>query len=157
MNKNALGRYDLKACQNNEVVVRYLNPADINIVAGYKIEVFAQGLDSPVSMLFTESGDMIIAEAGIITENPRILRLVNETFEVIADGFNVPLTGINDHDGVLYVSHKGSISIIEPNGTRRNIIVGLPSDGDYYNNRVVIGPDDKMYFGQGTATNSGVV
>ncbi|MGJ7911482.1 PQQ-dependent sugar dehydrogenase [Neobacillus sp. LXY-1] len=33
----------------------------------------------------------------------------------------------------------------------------MPSYGDHHNNRVVFGQDGKMYFGQGTATNTGVV
>lgn len=36
----------------------------INISPGYRIEVFAQGLDSPISMFFTEKGDMVVAESG---------------------------------------------------------------------------------------------
>lgn len=34
---------------------------------------------------------------------------------------------------------------------------GLPSDGDHHNNKLTIGLDCLIYFGQGTATNSGVV
>ncbi len=47
--------------------------------------------------------------------------------------------------------------MIQPDGTKEDIIEGLPSNGDHHNNRVVFGPDGKLYFGQGTATNSGVV
>ncbi|SHO49092.1 hypothetical protein [Anaerocolumna xylanovorans] len=143
--------------QNNESIQRILNPSDISISSEYSIEVFAQGLDSPSSMIFTNEGDMLVAESGYTSGNPRVLRLVNGRFEVIADRFNVPLTGINYFNGVIYVSHRGFISVVEQNGTRRNIITGLPSNGDYYNSRVVVGPDNKLYFGQGTATNSGVV
>jgi glucose/arabinose dehydrogenase len=39
----------------------------------------------------------------------------------------------------------------------KNIIVGLPSTGDHYNNQIAFGSDGRLYFGQGTATNSGVV
>ena len=34
---------------------------------------------------------------------------------------------------------------------------GLPSDGDHQNNQIVLGPDGRIYFGQGTVTNSAVV
>ena len=148
----------LNVCdQNAETSERYLNPSDINIAPGYKIEVFAEGLDSPISMLFTDEGDMIIAESGLTSGNPKVLKLVNGQFEVIAENFNVPITGINYLEGSIYVSNRGFVSIIYPNGNRQNIITGLPSNGDYYNNRVVFGPDHKLYLGQGTATNSGVV
>ncbi|MHB8128252.1 MAG: PQQ-dependent sugar dehydrogenase [Mobilitalea sp.] len=143
--------------QNNQEIVRYVNPSDIQIADEYKVEVFAERLDSPISMLFTEDGYMIIAESGLTSGNPRILLLVEDHFEVIADQFNIPITGINYYNGVIYVSHKGFITVVNLDGSRINIIAGLPSNGDYYNNRVVFGSDDKIYFGQGTATNSGVV
>jgi len=159
MYQKANGRLKLKACnQNNEEAVRYLNPSDIQISGEYTIEVFAQNLDSPVSMLFTETGDMIVAESGLTTGNPRVLQLINGRFEVIADGaFNSPITGINYLNSNIYVSHRGVVSIVKPDGTKQNIIAGLPSNGDYCNSGVEIGPDNKIYFGQGTATNSGVV
>ena len=147
----------IEGTQKSEATQRNINPSDISLPPGYNIEVFAQGLDLPVSMFFTENGDLIFAELGYTTGNPRILRLSEGRFDVVAENFNVPITGINYYDGVIYVSHSGFISVVELDGTRRNIILGLPSNGDYNNNRVVIGPDEKMYFGQGTATNSGVV
>jgi len=136
---------------------RYLNPNDIYLSPGYSIEVFAEGLNSPSSILFTKDGDLLIADSGYITNNPTVSRLVNGHFEVIADSFNVPLTGINYLDGDIYVSHRGVVTIIKKDGTRQDIIMGLPSNGNFSNSRVAFGPDGKMYFGQGTATNSGVV
>lgn len=76
---------------------------------------------------------------------------------MIADGFNPPLTGINYLDANIYVSHRGKITAIKPDGSKIDIISGLPSFGDHHNNQVVFGIDGKMYFGQGTATNSGIV
>ena len=95
--------YKIKASENAIKTVRNVNPSDIYVVNGYKIEVFAQGLDSPISMLFTEVGEIIVAESGYTTGNPRVLKLVNGNFEVIADGFNVPLTGINYRGGVIRI------------------------------------------------------
>lgn len=67
MNQKTDGILNLKACiQNIEETVRYLNPSDINISDEYTIEVFAERLDSPISMLFTEDGDMIIVEVNAI-------------------------------------------------------------------------------------------
>jgi glucose/arabinose dehydrogenase len=79
--------------------------------------------------------------------------LTSSGYKVIADGFKPPLTGINEFDG----SHRGAITVIKPDGQKENILTGLPSWGDHHNNRVVFGPDGKMYFGQGKATNSGIV
>ena len=136
---------------------REVDPNRISVPVGYQIEVFAQGLNTPIGMVFTEEGDMLIADSGITTMNPQVIRISNGSMEVIADGFNVPLTGINYRSGYIYVSHKGVVTVINPDGTRQDIISGLPSYGDFSNNRVEFSNDEKIYFGQGTATNSGVV
>jgi glucose/arabinose dehydrogenase len=57
----------------------------------------------------------------------------------------------------MFVSHKGKISAIDNNGTVTDLVTGLPSHGDHFNNQMTVGPDGKIYFGQGSATNSGVV
>ncbi len=137
---------------------RYLNPADINIETGYRIEVFAYGLNTPVNMLFTDNGTLLVAESGLESGNPRILSYVNNNFEVVAEDFRSPITGMNYLDGILYVSHRGYIIRITQDGVKQTLITGLPSNGDYYNGRVVFSPDRRrLYFGQGTATNSAVV
>lgn len=152
------GNEELISCNLNEGnTKRYVNPSDINIVAGYNIEVFAQDIDSPISMIFTEDGDMLVAESGLTSLKPRVLKLVNDHFEVLVENFEVPITGINYKNGILYVSHKSFVSRIFKDGTRQNIIAGLPSNGDFKNSTVAFGPDQKLYFGQGTTTNSGVV
>lgn len=148
-------------CQENVQRIqprkRKLNPNDISLPRGYKIEVFCQNLTTPINMVFTEDGQMLIADSGVADGNGKVLKLTAKGFKVIADGFNPPLTGINVYKKNIYVSHRRFVTIILPDGTKKNIIDGLPSNGDHHNNRVVFGPDGKMYFGQGTATNTGVV
>src|SRR5699024_1811025 len=124
---------------------------------GYKIDVFASGLTTPINIDFTEEGTMLVADAGITDGNGKVYQWKNGAFELIADGFNPPLTGITAHEGKIYVAHRRFITVIEADGTKRDIVDRLPSNGDHHNNRVVFGPDGKMYFGQGTATNTGVV
>jgi len=136
---------------------RFLDPNDIIIPPAYKIEAFAHGLDTPIGIAFTEDGDILIADDGILTGNPKVLLLSKGNFKLIADGFNVPITGINYRNKVVYVSHRGVITTVKMDGTKQDIISGLPSNGDYCNNKVDFDVDGKMYFGQGTATNSGVV
>jgi len=137
--------------------IRYINPLDINIPSGHSIENFVQGLDSPIGMVFTEEGDLYIACSCMASGNAMVIRLSDGRFDVIAENFQVPLTGINYLDGDLYVSHKGYITVIHSNGTRIDIIAGLPCNGDFGTSNVAFGPDGKIYFGQGTVTNSGVV
>lgn len=136
---------------------RKLDPSDILVPPGYVINVFATGLTTPINVTFTSHGELLVADSGITDGNGKVLKLTNQGFTVLADGFNPPLTGITEYQGIIYVTHRGYITIIQPDGTKKDIIGGLPSYGDHHNNRVVFGPDGKMYFGQGTATNSGVV
>jgi len=141
----------------SNAIRRYLNPLDIYLLPGYTIEVFAQGLNAPVSMVFDENDDIIVGESGELDGNARVMRLTEDGYEVVAEGFNVPLTGVNILNKDIYVSHSGVVTVIKADGTRRNILTGLPSMGDNKNSQVVFGSDGKMYFGQGSATNSGVV
>jgi glucose/arabinose dehydrogenase len=56
----------------------------------------------------------------------------------------------------------GTISIVrDENGdgfheSRDDIVTGLPSDGENGNQQPAIGPDGRIYFGQGARTNAGV-
>ena len=136
---------------------RYINPEDITVERGYSIEVFAEGLDAPNCILFTDNGEMLITNSGYTSGSPSVMILRNGVFETIADQFNFPLLGITDYNGLIYVSHKGLISTLTFDGVRNDIIMGLPSYGDYSNCRVDFDYEGRMYFGLGTATNSGVV
>lgn len=149
--------YNRRDTRQKEYKTRKLNPNDISLPPGYKIEVFYRELTTPISIVFTEDGDMLLADSGVADGNGKVLKLTDRGFMVIADGFNPPLTGINVYEGNIYVSHRRFVTVIQPDGTVKDIIDGLPSNGDHHNNRVVFGQDGKMYFGQGTATNTAVV
>jgi hypothetical protein len=108
---------------------------------------------------------MYIAEAGFVYGGlqpiPRILKVDNETGKVsvlVDRKLNGPITDIEFYDGKLYVSHRGIISTVDRHtGLVKDIIIGLPSTGDHHNNQIAIGTDNRIYFGQGEATNSGIV
>jgi glucose/arabinose dehydrogenase len=151
-------RYNkLKAYTHTIDSARNVNPMDIRIAPGYKIEIYATGLDSPVGLVFSDDGTLYIADSGIASGYPKVLRMSEGRIETIADNFIEPITGISYMEGNIYVSHKGHISVLRSNGTRQEIISGLPSNGDYGVSNVAFGPDGKIYFGIGTITNSGVV
>jgi len=46
---------------------------------------------------------------------------------------------------------------VSMDGRSTVLVDGLPTGGDHYTGEIAFGPDGKMYFGIGTATNSGVV
>jgi glucose/arabinose dehydrogenase len=141
---------------------------------GYRLERVLGGLTFPTSVTFDDQGRIYVVDGGFAygpTYTPaRILRLpaqwqpstggaeATEVAEVVCDaGLGGPVTGIAFHDGRLYVAHRGRVSIVAADGTLRDVLSGLPSQGDYQNNKLTFGPDGLLYFGQGTATNSGVV
>ncbi len=140
-----------------ESIKRITNPNDIQVPPGYKIEVFQEGLTTPINMEFTDQWEILIGDAGIVSGSGKVLKLTDSGPQVIAEGFRPPLTGITYFKGNIYVAHRSMITIIQSDGSKKDILTGLPSFGDHHNNRVIFGPDGKMYFGQGTATNSGVV
>jgi glucose/arabinose dehydrogenase len=142
------------------------NPKDILLPAGYVAEVVATGFNAPVHCTFDEQGFCYVSEAGHkIDSRPRILKVDPATghyetvFELPEDRWirTGALTGACWHDGYLYVTNTDALFRIGANGTIEDVVTGLPGLGDHQTNYPVAGPDGKIYFGQGSATNAGVV
>lgn len=142
------------------------NPRDILLPEGYAAEVVATGFNTPVHCTFDDRGFCYVVEGGHKVEaKPRILKVdvatgANETF------FDLPaerwrktgaMTGACWHQGSLYLANTDTISRIGPDGRIEDIVTGLPGLGDHQTNYPVAGPDGKLYWGQGSATNTGVV
>lgn len=136
---------------------RIANAQDIELPTGYVAEVVYAGINVPTAMVFAEDGTVYITDAGLTDGNGKILVWSGETWHVIADGFTPPLLGVTYDHGRFYIAHRGKVTVMKRNGARKNIVTGLPSLGDHYNNPIAIDRNGKLYFGQGTATNSGVV
>lgn len=139
------------------------DPAAAWVPEGYRAEVALANLMYPTSVAFDDAGGLFIAEGGYMPGDnvrpPRILQYAEgstEGREVASAGLVAPVTDLLWHHGRLYVSHKGKISVLE-DGALRDLVTDLPSLGDHSNNALCVGPDGRLYFGQGTATNSGVV
>ncbi len=154
---------------DRQYLARRLDPRQIAVPAGYRVEALASGLNAPSALEVTSDGTVYIGEsgyggayaatAGVEGATPgRILRLNRDgTFTVVAGNFLPPLDGfVHDAKGNLYVSHGGVVTAITPQG-RRDIVTGLPSLGDHKNNSITVGPDGLLYLAQGTVTNSGIV
>jgi glucose/arabinose dehydrogenase len=144
-----------------------------NLTAGYTIKPIVWNLTAPDTVTFDNKGNMYIGEAGYysyftnpltnVPQLPKILKVdPSGNVSVFVDTqLNSPIVDITFHDGLLYVSHRDKISTVDitnANATVKDIIVGLPNNGDHLNNQIAFSPDGKrLFFGTGTSTNSGVV
>lgn len=145
---------------------REVDPADVALPAGYRIEVVATGLEMPTGVAFDDRGRVYVTEAGYsygdVVLTPRIVRIDPDGARtVVAEGTNPPWNGLTFHDGAFFVAgghlDPGRILRVELDGTITTLVEGLPSLGDHHTNGPVVGPDGWVYFGQGTATNAAVV
>src|SRR6185312_421800 len=153
--------------QTNYAGQRPVNPADVWLPKGYKIEMVAQGLNYPTGVSFDNQGRVYVTESGYsygeVWDEPRLVRIdAPDAVSVVARGSNGPWNGVTFHDGYFYVAEGGEalggrILKISPDGNIKILVDNLPSLGDHHTNGPVVGPDGYVYFGQGTATNSGVV
>ncbi|HEX6988544.1 MAG TPA: glucose dehydrogenase [Bacillota bacterium] len=150
-------------------------PGDITLEPGYTIEAVAAGLTFPSDLTFDDGGQLYVAEAGVALGSGcasgrgggggRILRVEEDgSFTEIAVGFDPPLAALTWHEGTFYVAEgacPGRITRVWPGrgGTprRETIVDGLRSGGDHGISQIAFGPNGRMYFGVGSATNAAVV
>lgn len=153
--------------QIGKIPSQIINAKDIALPPGYTAEAVASGLTFPSSMTFDEQGRMYVIEAGYsygeVWLEPKLLRMEKDgKFTTLAKGGkNGPWTSIIFHEGYLYLSEGGAaeggkIFRVTLDGEMKELVSGLPSMGDHHTDHLVI-KDNYIYFGQGTATNSGVV
>jgi glucose/arabinose dehydrogenase len=148
---------------------RTLNAEDIQVPAGYQVELVASGLTFPSAATFDDEGNLYVVEAGYAYgpefEESRLLRVnrdgsLTEVYESDRDG---PMNGVVFHDGHFFVAEGGLkeggriLKISKDGKNVQTLVDGLPRFGDHHTNGPVIGPDGWVYFAQGTVTNSGVV
>ncbi len=128
-------------------------------------ERIVEGLHFPTSIAFDAEGRVHVAESGLPFDGaPSGGRVLNVDrsggASVIGRDLRFPVTGLLFHKGCFFVSEGGNpgrISLLTPDGRRSNVVDGLPGLGNYHTNMALVGPDGKLYFAQGAATNSGVV
>ena len=145
---------------------RQPRPGDIHVPRGYEVDVVVTDLSAPVHCSFDDGGSCYVTEAGYrIDSPPRIWKIDVATGER-AKFFEIPsgewvrsgaLTGTCWHDGYLYYCYNDHVARIDRAGKIEKIVTGLPGLGDHQLSPPTFGPDGKLYFATGTATNCGVV
>jgi hypothetical protein len=143
------------------------NPSDVLLPDGYTIEVVTRGLTFPTAAVQDEEGTLYVIESGYaygeVFLPPKFLEVQTDgSTRLITEGSrNGPWTGITYHDNHFYVAEGGELEggkilRIDREGNITPLVENLPSLGDHHTNGPVV-KDGYVYFGQGTATNSGVV
>lgn len=130
------------------------------------MEAYIQHLNFPSSIAVAPDGTVYIAETGLPFDHApkggRVLK-ANEDGSVteLLNTLRQPVNGLVWHENSLIISeggYPGRISRLDlVSGTWTTLLDHLPGFGNYHTNMVAIGPDKKMYFGQGAMTNSAVI
>lgn len=141
---------------------REVHAENIVVPTGYHIEPVATGLNYPTSVTWDDDGAMYIAESTVpfgqtAQTEIRVVRYRGEgRLETVVGGLPRLVNDIAFHGGRLYLSQQGKISVFA-DGQVQDLVNGLPSWGLHHNNSLAFGPDGRLYFGQGTVSNAGVI
>jgi len=145
---------------------------DIRTPPGFRAVLVAEGFNYPSGMTWDAEGRLYVLESRTVpipTLEPKIMRVdaSGAPQKIAFEGDDAPTgkqaVGLAFHDGWLYWSHEqkdGSwgISRVRPEGGRVEAVVrGIPTRGDHWVNYPEFDRDGNLWFGAGSATNSGIV
>ncbi|MEH7117164.1 hypothetical protein V7128_07040 [Neobacillus vireti] len=141
-----------------------INPDDVWVPEGYKVEVVAAGLSFPTGMGFEDDGTLYILEGGSTWPTrpalpPGILRLhpKGELKTFAVETLGGPRS-VSYHDGYIYVSCKGGylariVRYDVKTRKREDLIEKIPSGGWHEPDGPVFSPHDGlMYFANGSVS-----
>lgn len=141
---------------------RRVEPESIELPSGYRIEPIVTDLNYPTSVSWDADGNLLIAESTFAggraapTEVRVLRREPDGALTTVIGGLDLPINDITVSQGLLYISQRGRIVVAEGEHARE-LVGGLPSWGLHQNSTVAFGADGRMYFGQGTVSNAGIV
>jgi glucose/arabinose dehydrogenase len=120
----------------------------IRVPAGFRVEVYASGLEHPTAMAWSRRGRLYVTEEGgaVVSVSPG-----SSKPRVEARGFATPL-GLVWARGALYVSAQGTLWRIS--GRRKHVVLGKLPFGEHQQDNVVLGPDGRLYLGSGSTCDA---
>jgi hypothetical protein len=153
-----------------------IDRAQVEYPAGFELRRYVTNLTAPTAIAVEADGSLLVAQGESDTE-PTIVRIYRTgkqelfyprgrkfPFNIAVTGWRMygPIGGMAVYQGEVYVSHRdqngfGVITALDDKGNHRTVVAQIPSQGDYGLSDVAIAPDGRLWFGVGTATNSGVV
>lgn len=148
----------------------------IEYPSGFELRPYMVNLTAPAGICFAPDGTLFVAEGATRDSSPHIIAVkangeqttiypMGRPLPFLKTGFRLygPIGGICWHNGKLYVSHRdendaGVVTALGMDGSHETIVGNLPAEGDYSVTDIAYNPsNDRIYFGMGAATNSGVV
>ena len=130
--------------------------SQIKLPKGFKIEVYAKGLDSPRSMVLGDRGTLFFGTRG---DRVYGIEKGSKKIRVIGEGLNVP-NGVAFKGGDLYVAeidrvikYEGIESRLGDPGKAKVVYGGYPKDGHHGWKILKFGPDEKLYVPVGAPCN----
>lgn len=165
-------RLALEALDQAEILQVVVDEApDVVVPDGFRAVIVAEGFNFPSSIDWDDRGRLYVLESHSVAVpglEPRIYRVTGNPIEAVElSGPEAPeggvAVGLRFHQGWLYWSHElpdGSwgISRVRPEGGRVEAVLrDHPPLGDHWINYLVFDDAGNLYFGVGSATNSGVV
>lgn len=168
----------LSGCQYRAVLVppgqrKGIDRTIVECPTGFELQPYARYLTDPSAIAFDNEGNLIIAEGADADSKIRIFgfRPNGTRFDIyplgripLINGFHLygPIGGMVVDQNKIYISHRdkkghGVITAFDEQGHHTTIVADLPAQGEYSLTDLAVGPNGKIYFGLGSATNSGVV
>ncbi|MCC9136977.1 PQQ-dependent sugar dehydrogenase [Pontibacter silvestris] len=144
-----------------------VDPADVVVPDGYKIEPIMVGLSFPTDVSFSDDGTIFVSEGGSSWPTRPymparvIVRHPSGDTEAISMNVHAGPRSVTWRDGELYMAFKGGyhMQIAKYNLSTRELkilIDQIPSGGWHEPGGPVFGPDGMMYFGHGSVSQQGV-
>lgn len=152
-----------------------IDRSEVEYPGGFELRRYVTNLTAPTAIAIEPDGSLLVAE-GERDEEPAIVRIYRSgkqelfyprgrkiPFSLVFTGWKMygPIGGMVAYQGEVYVSHRdengmGVITALDNRGNHRTVVANLPAQGDYGVTDIAI-DSGLLYFGVGTATNSGVV
>jgi glucose/arabinose dehydrogenase len=146
--------------------------AGIAAPPGFQAIVAVEGLNYPSAMDWDDQGRLFILQSHSVDlplTGVKIVRVEKggELVDVDLEGEAAPTgkvaVGLTFHEGFFYLSHEekdgtwGITRFHPQTGATEKVLRGLPAQADHWVNHLIFDKDGTLYFGIGSATNSGVV
>lgn len=143
---------------------------DILVPAGYQISQFASGFTAATAFDRAPNGDLYVLDSGSGFGFPstgpqptvKVWKVSGGTPTLVFNGDTQqglvpPALGIavKDDDSI-FVNDGNGLNRVHRDGSVQHLI-DLPAQGDHADDHIAIGKDGKLYWGEGSATNAGVV